>query len=105
MTPLLLNAELPAKASSENAVKREEEGPVGLGMVDELDDPKPGHTSETPKPLTIAAGAKPFLGSLEDRFVKGDTTEEDKQPEEQSVAKKPKLDTTADDKMDEGKSS
>ncbi|KAJ3523327.1 hypothetical protein NMY22_g11487 [Coprinellus aureogranulatus] len=99
MTPLLLNADLPAKAANENAVKREEEGPVGLGMVDELDDPKPGHTSETPKPLTIAAGAKPFLGSLEDRFVKAETAEEGKQ--EESAAKKPKLEASEETKMDQ----
>lgn len=104
MTPLLLNAELPAKASLENAVKREEEGPVGLGMVDELDDPKPGHTSETPKPLTIAAGAKPFLGSLEDRFVKGDVADEEKLESEKSAAKKPKLEEDEDKKLDEEKS-
>ena len=95
MTPLLLNSDLPGKA-----VKLEEEGPVGLGMVDELDDPKPGHTSESPKPLTIAAGAKPFLGSLEDRFVKAEVSEDTK---EESATKKPKLEPkeAEDSKMDQ----
>jgi serine/threonine-protein phosphatase 4 regulatory subunit 2 len=97
MTPLLLNSELPGRA-----VKLEEEGPVGLGMVDELDDPKPGHTSESPKPLTIAAGAKPFLGSLQDRFVKAEASDDTKVQEE-SAAKKPKLEPkeAEDSKMDQ----
>ena len=97
MTPLLLNTELPGKA-----VKLEEEGPVGLGMVDELDDPKPGHTSESPKPLTIAAGAKPFLGSLQDRFVKAEGSEDTRVLEELAT-KKPKLEPkeAEDSRMDQ----
>jgi serine/threonine-protein phosphatase 4 regulatory subunit 2 len=43
-----------------------------LGLVDELDDPSPGHMSDHPTALTsvTTAGPRPFLGSLEQRFVK-----------------------------------
>ncbi len=43
-----------------------------LGLVDELDDPSPGHLSDHPHPLsaTTTVGSKPFLGSLEERFVR-----------------------------------
>ncbi|RDB24136.1 Serine/threonine-protein phosphatase 4 regulatory subunit 2 [Hypsizygus marmoreus] len=51
--------------------------PRALGLVDELDDPSPGHMSDHPTPLTsvttLGEGSepRPFLGSLEQRFVKG----------------------------------
>lgn len=59
--------------------------PSGLGLVDELDDPRPGHMSDTPTALSsvtiipeVEEGAKegrneskPLFGTLEDRFVKG----------------------------------
>lgn len=49
----------------------------GLGMVDELDDPSPGHMSEHPTALssvttTKTSNPKPFLGSLEQRFTSSD---------------------------------
>ncbi|PPQ70278.1 hypothetical protein CVT24_000841 [Panaeolus cyanescens] len=50
-----------------------------LGLVDELDDPSPGHMSDHPTALTSvttlpeASTSKPFLGSLEQRFVKAET--------------------------------
>lgn len=50
-----------------------------LGLVDELDDPSPGHMSDHPTALssvtTISPGSsttRPFLGSLEQRFVKSE---------------------------------
>ncbi|TFK27408.1 PPP4R2-domain-containing protein [Coprinopsis marcescibilis] len=75
MTPLALAAELDPVVP---------EGDKAIGMVDELDDPNPGHMSDKPTPLTVAGGAKPFLGSLEDRFVKsqkpdGAASDEDKE--------------------------
>ncbi|TEB36240.1 hypothetical protein FA13DRAFT_1727814 [Coprinellus micaceus] len=85
MTPLLLNSELPGRA-----VKLEEEGPVGLGM--------PGHTSENPKPLTIAAGAKPFLGSLQDRFVKAEASDDTKPKLEPKEAEDSKMDQDSESK-------
>lgn len=48
-----------------------------LGLVDELDDPSPGHLSDHPIALTSVttlpaepSDSKPLLGSLEERFVK-----------------------------------
>ena len=42
-----------------------------LGLVDELDDPRPGHMSDHPTPLSaVTTLPKPFPGSLEQRFVK-----------------------------------
>jgi len=51
-----------------------------LGLVDELDDPRPGHLSDHPTALSSvttlpsrpAQETKPFLGSLEQRFVKAE---------------------------------
>jgi serine/threonine-protein phosphatase 4 regulatory subunit 2 len=48
-----------------------------LGLVDELDDPSPGHMSEHPTALssvttTSTVGSRPFLGSLAERFTKGE---------------------------------
>ncbi|PCH38026.1 hypothetical protein WOLCODRAFT_114666 [Wolfiporia cocos MD-104 SS10] len=51
-----------------------------LGLVDELDDPSPGHLSEHPQALsatTTVTSPKPLLlGSLEERFVKAKTDSE-----------------------------
>ncbi|KAJ3503974.1 hypothetical protein NLJ89_g8188 [Agrocybe chaxingu] len=52
-----------------------------IGMVDELDSPNPGHMSDHPTALsstttvpdtTTTSTSKPFLGSLEQRFVKAE---------------------------------
>lgn len=43
-----------------------------IGLVDELDDPSPGHMSEHPTALTSVTTtrtSRPFFGSLEDRFT------------------------------------
>lgn len=46
-----------------------------IGLVDELDDPSPGHLSERPQPLssTTDVPLKPLIGSLEERFTKGES--------------------------------
>ncbi|KAG6865030.1 hypothetical protein C0991_005576 [Blastosporella zonata] len=56
--------------------------PRALGLVDELDDPSPGHMSDHPTALTSTTSGtstrRPFLGTLEQRFVKskGETNEQ-----------------------------
>lgn len=48
--------------------------PKALGLVDELDDPSPGHLSNHPTALTAVTtvGSKPFMDTLETRFVRGE---------------------------------
>lgn len=95
-TPLLLSAELPSKPDEKVAgVVKQEESLVGIGLVDELDDPSPGHMSDAPIPLTTIAAAgknkgKPLLGSLQDRFVKSET-EGGESSTEEKASKKPKV--------------
>lgn len=54
--------------------------PKALGLVDELDDPSPGHMSDHPTALTSVTTVDPggFIPSLEQRFVK---SEESLEPE------------------------
>lgn len=48
------------------------EEPKGLGLVDELDTPEPGHMANKPSPLSATTDVEqPLLGSLAERFVKG----------------------------------
>lgn len=44
-----------------------------IGLVDELDDPGPGHMSEHPTAITsvTTTRSRPFIESLENRFVRG----------------------------------
>lgn len=44
-----------------------------IGLVDELDDPSPGHMSDHPTAITsvTTVGSRPFLETLETRFVRG----------------------------------
>ena len=66
--------------SAENA-----EPPV-LGLVDELDDPSPGHLSDHPQPLsaTTTTLSPKAVASLAERFVK--STEDMESQEESSTA-------------------
>lgn len=95
MSPLLLATMRPTSLEpmglgGSAATPAPVEGPV-IGLVDELDDPKPGHLADRPHALTSTtstpaesstsasgaalsteADAKPlFGGSLAERFVKG----------------------------------
>jgi serine/threonine-protein phosphatase 4 regulatory subunit 2 len=72
-TPLALNPSVPPG-----------EGPLeikAIGLVDEFDDPRPGHMSDHPTALssvttlpetTPGPQSRPFLESLEARFVKAE---------------------------------
>lgn len=48
-----------------------------LGLVDELDDPSPGHLSDHIEPIssTTTVESKPLHGTLEERFVKAKEVE------------------------------
>lgn len=51
-----------------------------IGLVDELDDPSPGHLSDHPQPLTSTTTAvdatKPMVyQNLDDRFTRGEAQE------------------------------
>ncbi|KAJ2922223.1 hypothetical protein H1R20_g14859, partial [Candolleomyces eurysporus] len=98
-TPLLLSAELPSKPDEKVKQEGVGEASIGIGLVDELDDPSPGHMSEVPTPLTaIAAGkkkGKPILGSLKDRFVKSEP-EGGESGSEEKASKKPKVEEMGD---------
>ena len=82
-----------------------------FGRVDELDDPRPGHLSDGPTPISSTTT---IITTLQDRFVKG---EEQELKEGQGVAEaakeevkkeaETKIESTeeqsADEKMDEDK--
>lgn len=57
--------------------------PRELGLVDELDDPNPGHLSDRPTALTsvTSLGGCSNVISLEDRFVRASDDEREGQPE------------------------
>lgn len=79
-----------------NAVSANEQIPQRMiGLVDELDDPRPGHLSDHPTAISSVTtiGSRPFLETLETRFVResGDKSGAD---EEQKM----RIDE-ADDKM------
>ncbi|KAG8808056.1 CDP-diacylglycerol-inositol 3-phosphatidyltransferase, partial [Serendipita sp. 399] len=67
-----------------------EEELKGLGLVDELDTPEPGHMASEPKPLTATTSSEPptpksdisTLPSLNDRFVKAEDRESEGKGEE-----------------------
>ena len=65
-------------------------------LVDELDDPRPGHLSDHPVALTSVttpsdgSDERPYVGTLDERFVKGETEETAQDP---SVSDSMKVDS------------
>ncbi|KAK2460588.1 hypothetical protein APHAL10511_007058 [Amanita phalloides] len=82
-SPLVLST---TRSTSEERAQATET--KALGLVDELDDPRPGHLSDQPKALSSVTtvsehGAQPLVGSLEDRFIK--SNERHEEPEEMKL--------------------
>lgn len=75
-----------------------------MGLVDELDDPSPGHLSDHPQALssttTVVETKKP-VASLGDRFVRSSVEPEEKK--EETVRTEEKDDTTMEDPEKENK--
>jgi len=72
-TPLTLNPSVPGGEGTPDI--------KAIGLVDEFDDPRPGHMSDHPTALTsvttlpestLGPQSRPFLGSLDQRFVKAE---------------------------------
>ncbi|TFK42967.1 PPP4R2-domain-containing protein [Crucibulum laeve] len=79
-TPLSLASVGPANDGHPDAMETK-----ALGLVDELDDPSPGHMSDHPTPLssvtslsseTSTPESRPLFASLEQRFVKSEGSAE-----------------------------
>ncbi|KAK0459591.1 PPP4R2-domain-containing protein [Desarmillaria tabescens] len=84
-SPLVLGA-----AASISAGQSEALAPKALGLVDELDDPSPGHMSDHPTAISSVTSvtendSRPFIQSLDSRFVKAEATP-DAQSEEHAMA-------------------
>ena len=73
-SPLVLNAIDPGGIPLDAAALGMEKT---LGLVDELDDPAPGHMSERPTALSAvtSVGERSAVQSLDDRFVKASDSE------------------------------
>lgn len=65
--------------------------PKGLGLVDELDTPAPGHMASKPQPLSATTSSEPpahhETPSLADRFVKSEGDEAGEKAEGEGEAK------------------
>ena len=81
-SPLNLNGAEAAASASLNAESLSMETRE-LGLVDELDDPNPGHLSDRPTALTsvTSIGGSSGVISLEDRFVRASDNEGEREPE------------------------
>ena len=64
---------LPASVAAGISAADDSADVKALGLVDELDDPKPGHLSDHIEPIsaTTTVTSRPLHGTLEERFVKG----------------------------------
>ncbi|GJE86907.1 PPP4R2-domain-containing protein [Phanerochaete sordida] len=89
--------------SAPNAGSEGAEPPV-LGLVDELDDPSPGHLSDHPQPLssTTTVDPKP-AASLAERFVKSTEEQEGKESSAEAEAPTPSEEMAVDDPEKENK--
>ncbi|KAI0721038.1 PPP4R2-domain-containing protein [Cerioporus squamosus] len=63
---------LPATVTGGMTAANDSADVKALGLVDELDDPSPGHLSDHIEPIssTTTIGSRPLHGTLEERFVK-----------------------------------
>ena len=63
---------LPATVAGGLSAADESADVKALGLVDELDDPSPGHLSDHIEPIssTTTVESRPLHGTLEERFVK-----------------------------------
>ncbi|RDX56718.1 PPP4R2-domain-containing protein [Lentinus brumalis] len=68
---------LPATVTGGITAAEEATDVKALGLVDELDDPSPGHMSDHIEPIsaTTTVSSRPLHGTLEERFVKAATEE------------------------------
>ena len=68
---------LPATVAGGITAAEESADVKALGLVDELDDPSPGHLSDHIEPIssTTTVESKPLHGTLEERFVKAKEVE------------------------------
>jgi len=64
------------------AVKQE---PQALGLVDELDDPRPGHMSDHPTALSSTTTSSSST-SLQERFVKAQHEDEEREAKRQRIS-------------------
>ncbi|KAJ1301985.1 hypothetical protein OPQ81_000820 [Rhizoctonia solani] len=84
--PTSPRAPLPGDASGDANIAgvplAPEDSIPALGLVDELDDPRPGHLSDHPTPLTSVTQLPPESAtSLGDRFISAGSTNAEGQPE------------------------
>ena len=69
---------LPATVAGGVTAAEESADVKALGLVDELDDPSPGHLSDHIEPIsaTTTVESRPLHGTLQERFVKAATEQE-----------------------------
>ncbi|KAI0807530.1 PPP4R2-domain-containing protein [Fomes fomentarius] len=79
---------LPATVVGGITAAEEGAGVKSLGLVDELDDPSPGHLSDHIEPIssTTTVESRPLHGTLEERFVKATSEGESESSEDVPMA-------------------